>query len=200
MNGDDEILKDIFNERDVDLIKKIPVPVLDRQDSWFWLLDDKGIFTVKSCYRKLHGYQSTPQTSFWRRLWSIKLPGKVVNFLWRACSSCLPTAVDLITKRVHLDAKCQWCRTDDEDALHVLFKCSFAKAVWLTGGLQDLILVHQHHRVFDVLQRVFDIGTSDQIVLISLLCWNLWNRRNKWVWDKVNMSIFGVRTGHESVN
>ena len=26
-----------------------------------------------------------------------------------------------------------------------------------------------------------------------MLCWSIWNRRNKWVWDKANGSIFGVR-------
>lgn len=27
---------------------------------------------------------------------------------------------------------------------------------------------------------------------MEMLCWSLWNRRNKWVWDKVNGSAFGV--------
>ena len=61
--------------------------------------------------------------------------------------------------------------------------------------MHDLIQVLPGERVFDVLQRVFACGTRDQVVLIALLCWNIWNRRNKWVWDKVNMSVFGVQEG-----
>lgn len=52
-NWDDEVLRDICNERDRGLIKRVPLPLRNREDSWFWLLDDKGVFTVKSCYRKL---------------------------------------------------------------------------------------------------------------------------------------------------
>lgn len=44
-----DILNDICNLRDKELIKRIPIPMRDREDSWFWILDDKGQFTVKSC-------------------------------------------------------------------------------------------------------------------------------------------------------
>ncbi|XP_074352643.1 uncharacterized protein LOC141691787 [Apium graveolens] len=139
---DEDILNDICNDRDAKLIKRIPLPAFDKKDSRFWLFDDKGVFTVKSCYRKLLGEHNTSQGIFWRKLWAIKLPKKVVNFMWRACNSCLPTAVALVTKRVQIDVKCPQCRTGNKDAIHVLFTCSFA--------------------------------------------------RYKWVWDKINMSAFGV--------
>lgn len=48
---DDDVLEDICNERDRMLIKQIPLPMSCRVDSWFWLLDDKGEFTVKSSYK-----------------------------------------------------------------------------------------------------------------------------------------------------
>lgn len=25
-----------------------------------------------------------------------------------------------------------------------------------------------------------------------MICWNLWNRRNRWVWDKISITEFGV--------
>ncbi|KAL8103570.1 hypothetical protein AgCh_027952 [Apium graveolens] len=43
---DDEILRDICNERDMTLIKQIPIPMRSREDTWFWIFDDKGVFTV----------------------------------------------------------------------------------------------------------------------------------------------------------
>lgn len=45
----------------------------------------------------------------------------------------------------------------------------------------------------EVLQRAFSKGNIEQCVLISLFCWSLWNRRNKWVWDHVSISTFGVK-------
>lgn len=49
-----------------------------------------------------------------------------------------------------------------------------------------------YETAFSVLHRAFDICTIDQCVLIGMICWNIWNRRNKWVWDKANGSAYGV--------
>lgn len=63
-NWDEEVLNDIFNSRDGELIKRIPLPVTSRHDSWFWVLDEKGIFTVNSCYRMIQGEHNTPYSTF----------------------------------------------------------------------------------------------------------------------------------------
>lgn len=89
---DDEILKDVCNERDRKLIKKVPFLRRNEDDTCFWLLDDQGCFTVKSCYRALQGEIMAPHASFWRNVWNLKLPSKIVQFFWRVCSLCLPTA------------------------------------------------------------------------------------------------------------
>lgn len=52
---DVDILNDICNERDRNLIQQISISVRSKEDSWFWMLEDKGNFTVRSCYRKLRG-------------------------------------------------------------------------------------------------------------------------------------------------
>lgn len=73
---DDEVISDVCNDRDRELIKSIPISVNGREDSWFWLLDDKGCFTVKSCYRQLQGEHEWTDAWFWRKLWPLNLPGK----------------------------------------------------------------------------------------------------------------------------
>lgn len=78
---DDKILRDIFNERDINLIRQFPLPMRTGQDSWLWMVDDKGLFTVRSCYRTLQGESINANSRFWKKLWSIRLPGKIVNFL-----------------------------------------------------------------------------------------------------------------------
>lgn len=104
-----KILIDICNARYIDLIKRIPLPVGNMEDSWFMLPEEKGQFMVKSCYRKLQGEFTMPQTSFWKKVWTLKLPGKVINFAWRACIACLPTAIALLKKKVQIDVNCSGC-------------------------------------------------------------------------------------------
>lgn len=191
---DEEILRDLFNDRDVNLIQKIPLPMRQEQDSWFWPSDDKGLFTVRSCYRMLQGESVNVNSGFWKKLWSMQVPSKIVNFLWRACKLCLPTAVALVSKNVQIDVKCSWCRMYNEDAVHVLFLCSFAQSVWESTGLGHLVQVLPQDTVFDVLKRVWDNSTQEQFVMVGLFCWSLWGRRNKWVWDKVQVSVFGAKS------
>lgn len=57
---DVDILNDICEPRDRELIKRIPIPTRAREDLWFWMLEDKGQFTVESYYRRLHSEQSSP--------------------------------------------------------------------------------------------------------------------------------------------
>ncbi|XP_074328042.1 uncharacterized protein LOC141665954 [Apium graveolens] len=90
---DVEVLNDICNERDRQLIQQIHVPSRGIKDSWYWLLDEKGEFSVKSCYRHLRGERESQDKGFWKKLWGLNLPGKIVNFLWRVCRDVLPTAI-----------------------------------------------------------------------------------------------------------
>ncbi|XP_074378519.1 uncharacterized protein LOC141720064 [Apium graveolens] len=119
--------------------------------------------------------------------------------MWRACNSCLLTAAALITKRVQIDVKCLWCRIENEDAVHVLFTCSFARSVWLEAGFQSIIQVLPDDSVMAVFKRVFAVASKEQVVQVTLPCWNIWNRRNKWVWDKINMSAFRVQAAATSL-
>ncbi|KAL8109886.1 hypothetical protein AgCh_025833 [Apium graveolens] len=50
----------------------------------------------------------------------------------------------------------------------------------------------QDDRPCEVFSRLLEQVTREQGIQIALLCWSLWNRRNKWVWDGANGSAFGV--------
>lgn len=93
-------------KRDLEFIKRIPIPPLSINDSWFWIADEKGLFSVHSCYRLLQGEVTSIYHQFWKKLWSLKIPGKVGIFLWRVCRGCLPTASALALKHVDIDVLC----------------------------------------------------------------------------------------------
>lgn len=190
---DEEVLHDVCNERDTELIKRIPIPVSGREDSWFWLFEDKGCFSVKSCYRRLQGEQVWTNAEFWRKLWSLELPGKVINFVWRLCRDCLPTTVNLATKRVQIELKCPWCLVRNEDDTHVLFDCSFARGVWANIEVPEINQIGVQTNAKEILRQLFQLCTKEKLALITTVCWSLWNRRNRWVWDKVSVTEFGVK-------
>ncbi|XP_074336531.1 uncharacterized protein LOC141673685 [Apium graveolens] len=135
---DEDVLNDIFNARDRELIKRIPMSLHLQHDSWFWNLEQTGLFIVKSCYRRLVGEQNGPHEVLWRKLRSLDLPRKVTNFIWRTCRDMVPTAAALAAKHVQKNMICSWCMLADEMIEHVLFGCSFSQGVWSRVGIQEI--------------------------------------------------------------
>lgn len=131
---------------------------------------------------------------YWKKLWQLKLPGKVLNLLWRASRNVLPTVKALASKNVNIQLMCPWCRLEVEDDIHVLFRCEFAQEVWRKAGLTALVATDLNETFFDVMKRVFQMGNKKQVLMSCLLCWNLWQQRNTWVWDHVNISPFGLHS------
>lgn len=60
-------------------------------------------------------------------------------------------------------------------------------------GLQNLVVSNTVETVMDTLMRICRTGTKDQCAIVVLLCWSLWFRRNKWVWERVSTSVFGIK-------
>lgn len=152
-----EVLNDVCNSRDMDLIKRIPIPLVDMQDSRYWYFEDSGHFTVKSCYRWIQGEMDDTNQKFWKILWSLKLPCKVTNFLWRVNKGVLPTLYALAGKVVIVNDRCPWCHNALETDVHVLFTCEFAKTVWYTAGLSQVFQSVQYSTAASVFQTVFQI-------------------------------------------
>lgn len=46
----------------------------------------------------------------------------------------------------------------------------------------------------DIFKQLVNTYTRDKLALIVMVYWNIWNRRNKWVWDRVIISEFGVQS------
>ena len=60
-------------------------------------------------------------------------------------------------------------------------------------GLKEISTTGYDGHITDIIQQLVVKCPRDTFALILLVCWNLWNRRKRWVWDKVNVSEFGVQ-------
>ncbi|XP_030498076.2 uncharacterized protein LOC115713736 [Cannabis sativa] len=121
------------------VIKQVPLSVNLVSDSWFWNKDPTGFFTVKSSYNHLQSvngsWNSSMEDDVWKMLWKIKAPPKVLHFVWKALSGCLPTRTQLHSKHVPVDLHCVLCSYGEESIFHVLVQCSFAHSCWLRSAL-----------------------------------------------------------------
>lgn len=72
---DEDLLRELFVERDVGLILKIPVAT-DFDDQWVWKGDMKGLYSVKHGYKMMMMNSTDQVSSFvaWSQLWRLKVP------------------------------------------------------------------------------------------------------------------------------
>lgn len=185
---DYDLLRDIFNQEDIERIIKIPVAhTTQGVDKWFWLEDVKGQYTVKSGYRLLSS--SLPHFSAnnipfkWLRLWNLSISPKVKNFLWRVMHDCLPTLENLKRKFVDVNPICQVCKLVVESVEHILLGCLFANKCWELSKINLIIAAGQSFTQMVV--NLFDTLSLKDLELICSVMWSIWNHRNSVVWNNL---------------
>lgn len=76
----------------------------------------------------------------------------------------------------------------------MLFKCRFSQDVWIATGFWELVTIEATDSVIEMFKKIFNKCNKEQCALVGLSCWSLWNRQNKWAWDRINISVFGIKT------
>ena len=87
------MIEGIFIPKEVDLVKEIPLSQQYAEDSLFWPFTHNGSYTSKSEYRFLKAEEEAEvneeqvewDRSLWRGIWSLQVPNKIKNLIWRAC-------------------------------------------------------------------------------------------------------------------
>ncbi|XP_074359773.1 uncharacterized protein LOC141699867 [Apium graveolens] len=134
LGWDGEILRDMFNIRDQQCIRRINLSENSNEVVVYWGKELSGQYTVHSAYRLLqapkHIWRHDDENSIWQKTWRIKAPPKVLNFMWRSLSNCLPAMTMLLQKNVHVDLLCQAYRLGVEDVEYIHCHCSLAVQCW----------------------------------------------------------------------
>ena len=91
---DEQLIRDNFWPIDVDRILQIPLSHQSIEDFVAWHLTKNGIFSIRSAYYKqwedtyvnenpnIFGQRGSTPHPICNKLWSVKVPGKVMIFLW----------------------------------------------------------------------------------------------------------------------
>ncbi|KAM6547915.1 hypothetical protein CsatB_019591 [Cannabis sativa] len=116
---DEEIIMDLYEERDRRLIKSIPLQASTASNQLFWI---KEVLALE------------PEGAT-----------ELANLLWRAYSECLLTLLQLRVKRVVVCTLCSLCRESEETTLHFLVTLSLEKkgiviaVYWAIWGAQNYL-------------------------------------------------------------
>ena len=137
-NWNNDMLDGLFVPSEADVMRNIPLARVVSKDTLYWPLTHDGRYTCKSEYRFLKE-ESEPanlcnflpqETQLWKGLWSMKIPNKVKNLVWRACRNSLPTKENLVRRTIITSSTCDRCFKASESPLHAIWSCPKLDPVW----------------------------------------------------------------------
>ncbi|XP_060959373.1 uncharacterized protein LOC133030597 [Cannabis sativa] len=187
-----DVIQDLFGERDRQLILSIQLSERVERDSWYWRLENSGLYTIKSAYNFLQNSAAVDMfvQQGYKQLWKIDIPPKVQHFLWRAASGCLPTRVQLNTRHVNVDNMCPFCHQAPETICHVLLNCAFSRACWnVSSVVLGAVPVHDFG---DWFFNITSCNTTEVVREVAMVGWKIWAVRNDLVWNEKTCSAIEV--------
>ncbi|KAM6569367.1 hypothetical protein CsatB_017352 [Cannabis sativa] len=183
---DSDVVCDLFTPTEAAIILGIPISQAGGEDSWYWLAESNGFYSVRSAYKLLQAQKhqaDTPQTSqFWKRLWELKVPPKTKDLVWRASSNCLATKANLCIKKVLVDNLCPMCGVFAETEVHLLVSCPFAWACWEFSGLSTAD--RDFSSLLSWMEASANRTNKEELGKIVVLCWAIWSARNDLIWHQ----------------
>ncbi|GKA37513.1 putative reverse transcriptase domain-containing protein [Tanacetum coccineum] len=98
-------------------------------DSWVWLLDPFGEYSVSSARTYIDDLLLPTVGSPTR--WAKVVPKKINIFAWKVCLDKLPTRLNLSLRGIDIPSiVCPNCSLAGESCSHLFFSCSMARLLW----------------------------------------------------------------------
>ena len=185
-NWKEQLIDSIFLPEEAEKIKSILL-CPNRQDFLVWLGTPTGTFTTWSAYQlmvndnnRVTGSSSNPVrlNAFWNGIWKANDPYKIRVFMWRACSSILPTKTNLFKQGIVSSSTCPTCQDGAESVLHILWDCAYAKECWQNSPLSHLCTLPRLSSWNDLVELVLRKEVSPVKEIFFVLAWMIWGCRN----------------------
>ena len=188
MTWDHSLIDSLFLPYDVEAIKQIPLSNQDHADKLIWPGTTHGDYSVRSGYRFLIDEEDknlpgssvpNPLQDLWNSIWTLKVPKKCQVFAWRATREELPTKLNLQKRHIPIGTTCELCDKKEEDTIHALWSCKQLQSVWDTEVWIQPLRNSSMVDFADLLSKVLHLGRDSEPETFIIICWALWQRRNK---------------------
>jgi len=117
-----------------DILKSIAACEITIGDEWkdelIWDGSTHGGFSVKSVLIIIQNEGSEISDGLWRQIWRLKAPQRMRFFIWLTTHDRLMTNAHRVKRGLATDPKCKSCIYEEEDTLHILRDCIYAREVW----------------------------------------------------------------------
>ena len=171
-----------------------------------WPRTRDGEYSVKTSYQLLvesdnrgeaSGSNNDNLRSFWKGIWKMRVPNKIKNFCWRACSESLPTLANLHRRKVVTSPICTSCGTSRETVVHAIWECDQVQNCWGHAFMMLRQVSLQWNSLTDLVSAARKLEGG--LELFMVIAWLVWSRRNKRHFQENCMPPEKIRDAAESV-
>lgn len=156
-------------------------------DSWRWVLDHSGSFSVKQLSKIIQEKMFEQISLGKHHNWNSWVPKKVNICVWRASIDRLPTLSNLHSRGVPIvSTSCPLCEdsSSTEDVEHIFLKCPKVASIWLKFRAWWNSIFSIPSRILDISMAQFDNSCNKNIEKVIngsffTLLWSIWNWRNR---------------------
>ncbi|KAJ4766125.1 RNA-directed DNA polymerase (reverse transcriptase)-related family protein [Rhynchospora pubera] len=158
----------------------------------------KNSFSTKSLYTFLKTFPK--HKSKWTGIWKLKIPPRMIFFLWRLLQNRLATMETLTRRGWNLPSICCLCRNGEDSVQHLFNECPFSgQAKFKTFSV--LCPDNMHCVVMEiakVMQDDFRLSSNKPKEILAITCFVLWrercarifNQQSKEMWLLVDQVTF----------
>ena len=105
----------------------------------------------------------------------LKVPNKIMNFVWQACKDSIPTKINLRRRSIAVSPLCDRCTIEEENCLHALWSCRELDQVWSDSSGWSHWVIYVDFR--ELLSWILE--NHSQPELFAIIVWTIWNQRNQ---------------------
>lgn len=117
-------------------------------------------------------------------IWTLNIPPKVKIFSWLLVRKKLRTKDKILKYQSHIDASCPFCCSHIETIDHLFCECSFAHDIWRIV-CPPHVDVCQEGIIPWISKMLTDKAHGkDNLTYFLLICWQIWDARNSWIFKK----------------
>ncbi|XP_019162021.1 PREDICTED: uncharacterized protein LOC109158590 [Ipomoea nil] len=102
----------------------------EEDDTWGWSKELNGRFSVSSAYALLGDESEQANDRIWEAIWAIKIPNKMIHFLWLVKHGKVLTNVERNKRHFTSDNACSLCAGEPETLLHIFRDCKEMEGLW----------------------------------------------------------------------
>ncbi|CAL1356961.1 unnamed protein product [Linum trigynum] len=186
-----DLLEIIFTPEERQAILAIPLSSNRDKDVLCWMDTKNGKYTVKSGYffeqkreEEEAGNDISNRVEFcWKKLWKVRMPGKLKTFIWKAAHDILPVGAKISRKVRNLGDECLNCGLK-ETLKHCLVDCSWNSRIWSKTPLAEMFYKAEGLTCKQWLAQIINSYPDKEVAQLCSLLWFFWKDRNNFLFNK----------------